>query len=62
MDSIKSGFCNDTIIISVNDFVWITMGSGIGYFLICYLIIDAGYNIYKRRWINSQEVIPAVQV
>ena len=62
MDPIHSVFCNGTMIIDANQFVWITMGSGIGYFVIGYLFFQSIFNMYKRRYVDTREVIPAVQV
>ena len=62
MDPIRSVFCNGTIILDANDFVWITMGAGVGYFVTGYLFLNSIYNLCRKRFINSQEVIPAIQV
>jgi len=62
MDPMRSVFCNGTMIIDANQFVWITMGSGIGYFVIGYLFFRSIYNICKKKFIDSREVITAVQV
>ena len=62
MDPILSVFCNGTMIIDANQFVWITMGAGVGYFVTGYLLLYSIYNLCRKRFINSHEVIPAVQV
>ena len=62
MDPIRSVFCNGTIILDANDFVWITMGAGVGYFVTGYLLLNSIYNFCRKRFINSQEVIPATHV
>ena len=49
MDPIRSVFCNGTIILDANDFVWITMGAGVGYFVTGYLLLNSIYNFCKRR-------------
>ena len=54
--------CNGTIILDANEFVWITMGAGVGYFVTGYLLLNSIYFFCRKRFINSQEVIPAVQV
>ena len=38
-DGIESVYCKGDIRISTNDFVWIVMGSGVGYFIIGKLFI-----------------------
>ena len=58
----RSVFCNGTMIIDANQFVWITMGSGIGYFVIGYLIVQSIFNMCKRRYVDTREVISAIQV
>ena len=62
MDPIRSVFCNGTIILDANDFVWITMGAGVGYFVTGYLFLNSIYNLCKRRCFNTSEAIPAIQV
>ena len=62
MHHLISIYCNNTIVISTNDFIWIIMGSGIGYFVIGYLCIRSMSNYYKRRYVFSQTVIAAVHV
>ena len=62
MDSMESILCNGTIIINTTDFMLISMGSGIGYFIICYLCIKTTYDYYKLRVLENQEVITATHV
>jgi len=62
MDPIRSVFCNGTMIIDANQFVWITMGAGVGYFVTGYLLLNSIYNLCKRRYFNTSEAIPAIQV
>ena len=48
MDPIRSVFCNGTMIIDANDFIWITMGCGVGYFVTGYLFFRSIYNLCKK--------------
>ena len=63
-DGIESVFCKGDIRISTNDFVWIVMGSGVGYFIIGKLFISNIYNKCKERYMNNEdeEVVIAHQV
>ena len=63
-DGIESVFCKGDIKISTNDFVWIVMGSGVGYFIIGKLCISNIYKKCKERYMNNvnEEVVIAHQV
>jgi len=62
MIPLESVLCNSTIVIDANDFIWITMGCGVGYFVVGYLCIKSIYSQCRTRYIENQIVIPAVQV
>ena len=64
MDDIESILCNETIVITTNDFIWIVMGSGVGYFVIGYLCIRNIYKKCKERYMNNENegVVIAHQV
>ena len=63
-DGIESVFCKGDIRISTNDFVWIVMGSGVGYFIIGKLFIRNIYTKCKERYTTNrnEEVVIAHQV
>lgn len=63
-DGIESVFCKGDIRISTNDFVWIVMGSGVGYFIIGKLFIRNIYEKCKGRYTTNrnEEVVIAHQV
>ena len=62
MDLDKSVFCNKTIIINVDDLIIISMGSGVGFFLLGYLIINNLCYYCNKKIIYSQEIIYANHV
>ena len=63
-DGIESVFCGGEVRISTNDFVWIVMGSGVGYFIIGKLFIRIIYKKCKERYMNNEdeEIVMAQQV
>ena len=48
---IRSTICNSTTIeLDIQDFMYISMISGVGYFVSCYIVIKQLYNnCYRRR-------------
>ena len=62
MDPVDSVICNGTIVIGARDFMLISMGCGIGYFVSCYIIVKRIYDYCKKRNLENQTVIPAIQV
>ena len=56
---IRSIICNSTTIeLDIQDFMYISMISGIGYFIFCYIVIKQIYkNCYQRRYNVPQAVI-----
>tara|TARA_B100000945_G_scaffold310543_1_gene302630 strand:- start:482 stop:805 length:324 start_codon:yes stop_codon:yes gene_type:complete len=63
-DGMESVFCKGDITISTNNFLWIVMGSGVGYFIIGKVFIHNIYTKCKERYTTNQneEVVLAHQV
>jgi len=62
MDPVDSVICNGTIVIGAQDFMLISMGCGVGYFVVGYLCIKSVFDYCKKRNLENQTVIPAIQV